>query len=333
MNQPQLYKNNIVKASTACEALHDYVDESIYHEIKYRKPLIEFVQEIINRKKRRNSPSYEFVYTTLVYHLKRFCDHTGTFLFVESVSDRFIDDFIIYLEDQNLKSGYIKHLLTLLRAMVTKAAKYGYMVNPTFDDVDYDADEPFAISLSANQIARIYYYPNLTRLQEQTRDLFIIGCTTALRYSDYSTLTMNNIRDGYLRKKTKKTGADVVMPCHEFLTEIVKKYNGFPPATTNQNFNRQIKIICKKIGLDDAITITYTKGGKIVSETKPMWQFVGSHTARRSAATNMYLSGRFKIEQIMSYTGHTTEKSLRRYLKVTNEDMAQLMSGDHFWKK
>jgi hypothetical protein len=60
--------------------------------------------------------------------------------------------------------------------------------------------------------------------------------------------------------------------------------------------------------------ITNTKGHD--TDTKPKYEFISSHTARRSAATNMYLTGRMKTYEIMSLTGHTTEKSFFRYIRV-----------------
>ena len=70
-----------------------------------------------------------------------------------------------------------------------------------------------------NEIARIYYYKferqDRRKARERIRDLFVIGCLTALRYSDYSTLTKDNLRDGYIIKRTKKTNVDVKVPAHD----------------------------------------------------------------------------------------------------------------------
>ena len=57
------------------------------------------------------------------------------------------------------------------------------------------------------------------------------------------------------------------------------------------------------------------------------------HTARRSAATNMYLTGRMKTYEIMQLTGHTSEKNFFRYIKVTSEQSAKHIAGDSFFNK
>ena len=185
-----------------------------------------------------------------------------------------------------------------------------------------------------NEITRIYYYTGLTKKQEKIRDLFIVGCLTGMRYSDYSTLTSDNIQKDIIIKKTKKTGVTVHVPVHSYIKELLEKYNGeLPKDISIQHFNRSIKTICKKIGLTDKVVFTRTVGHNVVTDTYEMWQVISSHTARRSVATNMYNSGRMKTLQIMLITGHTTEKNFFRYIKIGREENAKNISTDLFFRK
>ena len=87
--------------------------------------------------------------------------------------------------------------------MSRKAGTYGFAIDPTFNDVQMDNEDSFSVFLSMNDITRIYYYKGLTKAQEKIKDLFIIGCLTALRYSDYSTLDSSNFQNDYIVKITK----------------------------------------------------------------------------------------------------------------------------------
>ena len=119
---------------------------------------------------------------------------------------------------------------------------------------------------------------------------------------------------------------------HDFVKEIIKKYNNnIPNGYCIQYFNKYLKLIIKKIRFNEELT--FTKGGKMVTDTKEQWELMSSHTARRSGATNMYLTGRMKTFEIMSLTGHTSEKNFFRYIKVTKEDIAKSISGDIFFRK
>ncbi len=85
--------------------------------------------------------------------------------------------------------------------------------------------------------------------------------------------------------------------------------------------------------MNEKVNFTRTVGHEIVNKTYELWQVVSSHTARRSAATNMYNSARMTTLQIMLITGHTTEKNFFRYIKVNREENAQSLSNDMFFRR
>ena len=71
----------------------------------------------------------------------------------------------------------------------------------------------------------------------------------------------------------------------------------------------------------DDITTTITRGGKRVSSVVKKYQLITNHTARRSFATNLYLA-KVPTLAIMKMTGHKTEKSFLKYIRVTSEENA-----------
>ena len=322
----------------------EYSNKKIYPDLNYSKsvPLnelsqkgkifVEFIQERIGKKFK--SKSIQSQYRAVIKHLNDFSLEQNMEIYTNSISEEFIGDFICHLEEKNLMSSTIKGIIEKVKAMVKKSAIYGYPIDPTFDDVLLKDEEIFATYLTLNEITRIYYFKGLTKYQEQIRDLFVVGCLTGLRYSDYSTLTKDNFRDDIIVKKTKKTGITVYVPIHDYVKNIFKKYNGeMPKYLSIQHFNRSLKEICKKIGFDEELSFTRTIGGKTVTKYCKRWELISSHTARRSAATNMYNSGRFTTMQIMMITGHTTEKNFFKYIQKNKEENALSLSNDIFFKK
>jgi len=222
--------------------------------------------------------------------------------------------------------------------MIRKASQYNYAVDATYDAIDMRTEPTFAVFLSMNEITRIYYYKfenqDKRKAKERIRDLFVVGCLTALRYSDYSTLTADNLQNGYIVKRTKKTNVDVKVPAHDYVKEIFAKYNGqILSGLCIQYFNKYLKLIMREIGLNDKITFSYTEGGELKTVTREKWELISSHTARRSAATNMYLTGRMKTLEIMKLTGHRSEQNFFRYIRLTNDDTARSILGDMFFRK
>lgn len=323
-----------LKISYNATGKRDYINHMISSEPKTGKLFTNFISETVAKKAKRMGENYKNSYNSLIRHLEGFSEDYEANIFTNSVGEDFLDDFVCYLEEKNLRQSYIMTLLSLIKSMCAKAAKYGYAIDSSYDDVTVDTEEIFSVYLSMNEITRIYYYLGLTQKQERIRDLFVVGCLTALRYSDYSTLTKDNFSKDYIVKVTKKTGIKVTIPIHYYVREIYEKYDGeISSGLSIQHFNRYIKQICQNVGLTDLITYNYIKGGKLVTETKQKWELVSSHTARRSAATNMYQTGRMKTFEIMSLTGHTTEKSFFKYIKTSGEDKAKQIAGDNFFRR
>jgi tyrosine type site-specific recombinase len=254
------------------------------------------------------------------------------------VTAEFIDDFIIYLEDQDLRHNTIVGYILKIQTLIRRASQYNYAVDNTYDEIDLRTEPTNAVFLSMNEITRIYYYKfvrqDKRKAKERIRDMFVLGCLTALRYSDYSRLTSQNLIDNYIVIRTKKTNIDVKVPAHDYVREIFSKYAGqVPCGLCIQYFNKYLKVIMKEIGLNDLVTYSFTKGGEMKTVTREKWELISSHTARRSAATNMYLTGRMKTFEIMKLTGHRTEQNFFRYIRLTSDDTARSISGDMFFRK
>ncbi len=166
------------------------------------------------------------------------------------------------------------------------------------------------------------------------KNKFLIGAFTALRVSDFNRLSEVNIKENFIRIKPQKgtrKNEDVVIPIHPIIREILD--NGFDIRTkiSDQNINQHIKEACQLIGLDEMVSLTRTEGNSIVERTSRKYELVTSHTARRSGATNMYLAGIPSIS-IMKITGHKTEKSFLKYIKISQEENARLLAGHKFFQ-
>jgi integrase len=198
------------------------------------------------------------------------------------------------------------------------------------------AETADTIYLNETELESIYKL-DLTdnkRLEHQ-RDLFIIGCYTGLRFGDLTKLRRENIIKGgtRIRVKTEKTGETVEIPLHWTILEILDKYEGsLPNAISDQKMNDYLKEIAEKSGLLELVMKAQTRGGEKVETSHNKWELVTVHTARRSFATNAYLAGVPSIS-IMKITGHRSEKSFLKYIKITPEQNADLMSKHSFFTK
>lgn len=302
----------------------------------YEKQFIDFVDDYLIKCHR--SSRYKLMYQNTINHLVDFCRINGVDIndvYTYSIGMEFCENFVYYLKaEKNLMQNTVKGHLERLQAMLQKAMLYGYCVDNTYKEVSVPEEEVGAVFLSMTEIIRIYYFDRLTRFQSEVRDHFIMGCMTGLRYSDYSRLNESNFdRDtNMIRIKTQKTGVVVSIPMHKFVREIVRKYDyRLPKPRCIQYFNRCVKDICKKVGLTEPILWERTVGAEVVSKEIPKWQLVSSHTARRSFATNMFLQN-IPTYRIMLITGHKSESSFFKYIRVTREENAATLSGHLFFQ-
>jgi len=164
---------------------------------------------------------------------------------------------------------------------------------------------------------------------DKIRDLFILGCWTGLRFSDYSNIDPRDIQGDYLKIKTQKTKQLVVIPILGYVQKILEKYNGktennLPPSISNQKMNEYLKDLGKLAEFNELIQQEYTKGGKSMVKNTRKYLLITTHTARRSFATNMY-KRRVPTLSIMAITGHKTETSFMKYIRVNSDEHADIV--------
>lgn len=208
--------------------------------------------------------------------------------------------------------------------------------NTIFQDEEFvkPVEESENIYLTLDEIQRIYSLDLSARAGlDRVRDAFVIGCYTGLRFSDLNQLRAENfIDDGkFVRVTMQKTDKPVFVPLNPQIRAILTKYNGVPPRIlTNQKMNEYLKEVAQLAELNEKVTMSQTKGGLKVTKTLNKWELVTTHTARRSFATNAYLQGVATLD-IMRLTGHRTETSFMKYIKVTNEEVGYRMAEHPFF--
>lgn len=261
-----------------------------------------------------------------------FREYAGSFKTFEQIDYLFISNFIEWLTSRGYATNYIGSQLKNLKAVMNKAYKEGLHNNKDYQHFEKMSEKVLSIYLNEKDIEKLINV-ELSKEDNPYRDMFMIGYYTAMRFSDYSRLSLSDIRDGMINKfKTQKTGAEVTIPAHPRLVEILNRYDGSSPRINHITFNKRIKEICRLAKIDDLVKRSVTKGGVRQTTQYEKWELVSSHTARRSGATNMYKCG-IPPHDIMMITGHTTEKMLMKYICITDEENAQRLAKSKFFNE
>lgn len=273
----------------------------------------------------------------------------------DCIDKKFASRFRAWMEDEGYMAKSINKYIGQFVALVNRAYDEGKHTNqaaansfmkPAVDEAQKAAE----IYLTADELNALYQMP-LTGEKALVRDIFIVGCCTCQRVSDYSRIKKENFVTTakgvkVVKIKQQKTQNFVTIPIlDDKLTAIMEKYKyNLPtlPSGFDVILNRYIKEICKELAVsvpslnDELPTILTMKerakeergevtfkrdeAGRVV---KPRYELVTSHTARRTGITNLYLTGKFDVYQMMHISGHKEAKTFREYIKLSGDEMAE----------
>lgn len=251
----------------------------------------------------------------------------------DSVTHQFYTSFISFCNSKKYKYNTIGRVIKSLKFVMRVAYKEGVHTNEIFKDEDFRAfsEDVDNIYLTLEELQTLYKLDlSKDKVKERARDLFLIGCYTAQRFSDYSRFRPEHIKITNNGTKvidivTKKTKQRVIIPfLFPELETLLEKYNYKSPKTYEQDLNEQIKEVGKIAKINSDVIIAEKVGGKMVETVHKKYELIKTHTARRSGATNLYKMGYAPLE-IMKITGHTSEATFMKYIKVSKEENAEMM--------
>ena len=245
----------------------------------------------------------------------------------DDINQQFYDKFVVYLQDRKFAQNTVGKHIKILKTIMNEALRQGHHTTGHYNDFRVYQEEVDSVYLNESELQMLKDadFAKKTYL-DHVRDWFLLLSWTGSRFSDLGKVAAADIKDGFITFRQQKTGTKVVIPVHPVAMDIFKKYDfKLPNVISNQNFNVFIKEACKAAGITSSETMTRTEGGKPVTTVFEKWQHVTSHTGRRCFATNMYKRG-LPTLAIMSITGHKTEKSFLKYIKVKPHEHAELMA-------
>ena len=338
------YRNQHGDQLPAADTLRELLNQYLNRAAPGQKDatLFGFIERYIveSETSKRVSPVTIRAYKVVLKKLQAFSRKTKAYraLDFDKINLDFYADFTGWLTQQGYSTNYIGNHVKVLKSFLNEATERGINAKLDFRSKRFKklTEETSAIYLNERELETLAALDltNAPRL-DRVRDLFLVGCWTGLRFSDFTRLDPRHLtNDGdFIEIETQKTGETVVIPVHPVVRAVFAKYagktaNSLPPAISNQKMNDFLKEIAQRAGLTDSVEERMTKGGFRLTTEVPKWGLVSTHTARRSFATNCYKMGLDTIT-IRAITGHRTEKAFLTYIKVTPHEHAHKMKD--FW--
>lgn len=284
----------------------EQVNEAVKKEAEEKRSKLDIYyqfDEYIKSKQRKVSPATLTVYGNVKSHLQAFEKYSNKKITFESLDFSFYEDFVDYLTFEHihmrrqtaftgLKLNTIGKTIKHLRGFIKDRVKRKIIAPIDLIDFKIPEEESDAIYLTHQEIAGIYQtdlsaHPQLVEYW----DLFVLACLTGLRFSDFSTLKPEDLQRDMLYKKQEKSDHWVIIPLRDDAKQIfTRQFRDRIPELTNPEFNRHIKTIGKLAGITRLVKFSYKKGNQNVVITKCKYDWITSHTARRSFCTNEFLA-------------------------------------------
>lgn len=313
--------------------------------------------------------------------LKAYCPMGITF---DDITKPFADKFSVFLENQGFMPKTVNKEVICFRKLCNLAAEEGINSNAVSlkvwkERTVRDDAKRAELYLTTDELDALYNM-ELEGVDDQVRDVFLLGLFSAQRISDYSHLGRNNFKKTdngtpIISLYQQKTGNYVEVPYIDHrVDEICEKYNYQFPSIAKRDMNRRIKMILKRLAesvpslmelnqtvltcielrkerLYEEMCKKVEKGEKLDVEQKkyfkkmqayaeehngsPLYmrddegnvlmhkyELIVSHTARRSALTNLYKTGKFNNREMMAISGHKSEKVFESYIKMGTSEQA-----------
>ncbi len=269
----------------------------------------------------------------------------------DDVDLQFYQKFVAWLQGKNYATNTIGKCIKELKIILEVARDERLHSNEEYKSRRFrvtseEADNIYLTQDELNAIMAVGL-SGMAKGYSDARDVFLAGCWLAQRVSDYNHLAPENVVVEKIKRITddnkveevdqtyiiitqQKTKERVKIPANCHMMALLKKYNNKLPYIWEQKLNCYIKKIARMAGITQLEQITSTKGGETKTEFIERCELIVSHTARRTGATLMYLSG-MDIYDICKITGHTSVKTLRKYIKASELDVAEkIVKYDYF---
>lgn len=253
------------------------------------------------------------------------------------ITEDFAADFAIFIQEkQGLNRNTANKYLSNLKTCLVSARAKGY-VDSTIS-YSIGTTEVDNVYLSMDELKKIESLVVNSEAESVARDRFLLGCYTGLRVSDYGQIQeqhfIHRLGVDFIEYNTKKSSKEikVIIPVHPTVKRVFERLNDAPITTAQRwDVSNYIKDLAKRAGIVEPVTLIKNQKGKNVEVSGPKWQFVNSHTARRTFITNAMLSG-VSHADIMAVTGIKKIQTLLKYNKLEKEKSALNVAKSDFFK-
>ncbi|HEX8327993.1 MAG TPA: hypothetical protein VF629_10670 [Hymenobacter sp.] len=249
---------------------------------------------------------------------------------------------------QKVAKEYQQHLLDLQKSDATIKVHFGGMrkcleqlgLPHDMAWLQYSAKNAPQLDLEIEEVRKLIRWRPTSEALAEERDRWLFQLFSGRRYEDLEKFDVREritltLEDGSqvpaLLHAQGKTGNDAAVPLPPIAVRIGERWKWHFPARTWQHRGDVIKEVAQAAGLTREWDDRLITGGKVVHNWRPIYQVIGTHTARHTAGTllKQVSNGNKGLARLV--LGHAEEDVTDRYAK----DKARLLAPEVLkaWEK
>lgn len=284
--------------------------------------LLNAIQFFLRLKTNEYKPGTIYKYQVLITLIKHYQKKHKTILHTNELNFLSVEKFRQYvLFDRNNRNDTAHRMIASLKCVIRWLIKNGYEINPGTLKVNQPVKNKYEIvTLSETEIQQINS-ALLSPEQEIIKDCFLFQIYTGQRFSDMQQLSPEQVNGHLWKFRSVKTSKLMHVPFIGWTfkaKKIAEKYNYSFPQYSLQYYNRALKLIGRKAGIDEVVRLTRYRGIQELIIEKPKYKLISSHTARRSAVSLLLAKG-VPPTIVMKLTGHSDIKTMMKYERTTTD--------------
>jgi site-specific recombinase XerD len=266
--------------------------------------------------------------TTVQKFLIDFQEYTKIHLTLHDIDTLFFDSLTDYAYNvRKTKNKYFAKITAVLKTFLNWAAERDYYTGTKHRKFQAPEKNIEVVCLTIKELQKLTSFKFENPKLDRVRDFYCFGCFTGLRFIDIKQLRREHLKNGYIETMIQKMKEPAKIPILPQAQKIIDKYDHpiyVLPQISNQKFNDYIKDCCKLAGINQRTRITTFIGNTVTEETKPKYELITAHTARKTFITLSFFLG-MEVKIIKNITGHTQDKTFDKYLKIADEIKKRVM--------
>ena len=266
------------------------------------------------------------IFTTILKDLQEL--YPSGKLYFRNLDNSFFERLVKYWQDVPIQNSTINKRLSCFKNFLKKQTEIGNNEYQFFRNFRSELKNLNTrvniVILTGEELKTFETHVFKRKALSYVRDLYLVSCSTGLRFSDVIRLSPYNFFDDASGDKwvisdiTKTEELQIRIPVPPLAERILKKYKFQFRKISNQKANVYLEDALKECNINELVPIYSKFGPNVTVKRIEKYKAVNFHSSRKYYITTAVNSG-IEIGDVMEWSGHTSGTISKYITKGNNQ--------------